>query len=81
VRAEKKTAEAVVAVKPGNAGGAKGRRSKTKLKERLKGRLSRDLKSKGGTTTVATLRVQRAEAVEPWRAWRRRSRGGTSRNF
>src|SRR5206468_8673149 len=34
---------------------------------------------KGTTTTVVSQRVQRAEAVEPQRAWRRRSLGGTLR--
>jgi hypothetical protein len=37
VRAEKKTAEAVVAETLGNASRAKGRRSKAELKEKLKG--------------------------------------------
>jgi len=37
VRAEEKSAEAVVAKKRGNARGAKGRRNKTKLERRLKG--------------------------------------------
>jgi len=37
VRAEKKSADAVVAEKRGNARGAKGGRNKTKLERRLKG--------------------------------------------
>jgi hypothetical protein len=81
VRAGKKSADAVVAKKRGNARGAKGGRNQTKLEEGLKGSLRRGLKSKGATTTVAARRVQWAEAVEPQRAWRRRSRGGTLRNF
>ena len=67
-RVEKKSAEAVVARKRGNARGAKGRRNKTELEEKLKRKPSRGLRSKGATTTVAAQRVQRAEAVEPRRA-------------
>ena len=37
MRAEKKSADAVVAEKRGNARGAKGGRNKTKLERRLKG--------------------------------------------
>jgi len=81
VRAGEKSADAVVAEKRGNARGAKGGRSQTELGRELKEKLRRDMKSRGATTTVATPRVQRAEAVEPWRAWRRRSRGGPLRNL
>ena len=38
MRAEEQSAEAIVAEKRGNARGAKGRRDKTKLERRLKGR-------------------------------------------
>ena len=50
-------------------------------REGTEGKPCRGMRSKGTTTTVVSRRVQRAEAVEPWRAWRRRSRGGTLRNF
>ena len=60
---------------------SEGRKKQDKAREETEGKLRRDLKSKGATTAVVTRRVQRAEAVEPWRAWRRRSQGGTLRNF
>ena len=68
MRTGKKSAEAEVAKKRSNVRGAKGRRSKTKLERGLKGKLRRDLKSKGTTTAVVTWRVQRAEAMESGRA-------------
>ena len=52
VRAGKKSADAVVAKKRGNARGAKGGRNQTKLERGLKGSLRRDLKSKGATAEL-----------------------------
>ena len=87
MRAGKKSADAVGAEKRANAQCAfkllrlwsEGRKKQGSAREETEGKLGRDLKSKGTTTTVVSQRVQRAEAVEPRRAWRRRSLGGTLR--
>src|SRR6266849_1363952 len=67
VRAREKSAEAVLAEKPRNGGGAKGRRTKYKeLEKRLENRRKKRTRITGATTTVATRERWRKMRCSRW---------------